>query len=98
MGSLAPGHILAGRYRLIAPLGRGAMGEVWQAEHVTLKTPVAVKMIVDAGFDEANPLRGELVARFFREAQAAAALRSPHVVQILDHGVDGVPYIAMELL
>lgn len=74
------------------------MGEVWQAEHVVLKTPVAVKMIVDAGFDEANPLREELVARFFREAQAAAALRSPHVVQILDHGVDGVPYIAMELL
>jgi serine/threonine-protein kinase len=74
------------------------MGEVWQAEHVALRTPVAVKMIVDAGFDEANPLREELVARFFREAQAAAALRSPHVVQILDHGVDGVPYIAMELL
>jgi serine/threonine-protein kinase len=82
----------------MAPLGRGAMGEVWQAEHVALKTPVAVKMIVDAGFDEANPLREELVTRFFREAQAAAALRSPHVVQILDHGVDGVPYIAMELL
>jgi serine/threonine-protein kinase len=74
------------------------MGEVWQAEHVVLRTPVAVKMIVDAGFDAANPLREELVARFFREAQAAAALRSPHVVQILDHGVDGVPYIAMELL
>jgi serine/threonine-protein kinase len=98
MGSIAPGHILAGRYRLMAPLGRGAMGEVWQAEHVVLRTPLAVKMIIDAGFAEDNPQREELVARFFREAQAAAALRSPHVVQILDHGVDGVPYIAMELL
>ncbi len=82
----------------MAPLGRGAMGEVWQAEHVVLRTPLAVKMIIDAGFAEDNPQREELVARFFREAQAAAALRSPHVVQILDHGVDGVPYIAMELL
>jgi serine/threonine-protein kinase len=74
------------------------MGEVWRAEHVVLGSPMAIKVIVDAGFDESNPLREELVTRFFREAQAAAALRSPHVVQILDHGVDGVPYIAMELL
>jgi eukaryotic-like serine/threonine-protein kinase len=99
MGSLAAGQVLAGRYRLVAPLGRGAMGEVWRAEHVSLGAPVAVKVIVDAGFDEANPMREELLTRFFREAQAAAALRSPHVVQILDHGVDGgIPYIAMELL
>ncbi len=74
------------------------MGEVWKAEHTALGAPVAIKVIVDAGFDENNPLREELVRRFFREAQAAAAMRSPHVVQILDHGVDGVPYIAMELL
>src|SRR5688572_9467816 len=99
MGSLAAGQVLAGRYRLVAPLGRGAMGEVWKAEHVSLGAPVAIKDIVDAGFDEANPLREELVTRFFREARAAAGLRSPHVVQILDHGVDGgIPYIAMELL
>lgn len=74
------------------------MGEVWKAEHTTLGSPVAIKVIVDAGFDENNPLREELLRRFYREAQAAAAMRSPHVVQILDHGVDGVPYIAMELL
>lgn len=98
MGSLVAGQILAGRYRLVSPLGRGAMGEVWKAEHTALGAPVAIKVIVDAGFDENNPLREELVRRFFREAQAAAAMRSPHVVQILDHGVDGVPYIAMELL
>jgi serine/threonine-protein kinase len=75
------------------------MGEVWKAEHVSLGAPVAIKVIVDGEFDEGNPLRGELLTRFFREAQAAAALRSPHVVQILDHGVEnGIPYIAMELL
>src|SRR3954471_2093512 len=99
MGSLSEGDVLAGRYRLISPLGRGAMGEVWKAEHVGLGTPVAVKVIVDVEFGEANPRRTELVARFFREAKAAASLRSPHVVQIFDHGdVNGVPYMAMELL
>ncbi len=70
------------------------MGSVWRAEHTSLGTPVAIKLI--------NPelARGQnLLARFHREAQAAAKLRSVHVVQILDHGVDeGVPYIAMECL
>jgi eukaryotic-like serine/threonine-protein kinase len=98
MGSLNAGHIVAGRYRLVSPLGRGAMGEVWKAIHTGLGTPVAIKVIVDADFGVQNPKRAELVARFFREAQAAASLRSPHVVQIFDHGDDGVPYIAMELL
>lgn len=98
MGSLNAGHIVAGRYRLVSPLGRGAMGEVWKAIHTGLGTPVAIKVIVDADFGAQNPKRDELVTRFFREAQAAASLRSPHVVQIFDHGDDGVPYIAMELL
>jgi serine/threonine-protein kinase len=70
------------------------MGSVWRAEHIQLRSPVAVKLI-DAQIME-NP---EALARFMREAQSAAALRSPHVVQILDYGADrGVPYIAMELL
>src|SRR5262245_14125395 len=99
MGSLSEGDVLAGRYRLISPLGRGAMGEVWKAEHVGLGTPVAVKVIVDEEFSEGSPRRAELRTRFFREAKAAASLRSPHVVHIFDHGdVNGVPYMAMELL
>lgn len=70
------------------------MGSVWRAEHLTLNSPVAVKLLEPAVAGE--PLG---LARFMREARAAAKLRSPHVVQILDHGVDeGVPYIAMELL
>jgi serine/threonine protein kinase len=70
------------------------MGSVWLAEHMTLRSPVAIKLI-DPGIAE-NP---EALARFLREAQSAASLRSPHVVQILDHGVDnGVPFIVMELL
>jgi serine/threonine-protein kinase len=90
----APQQILSGKYRLERELGRGGMGSVWLAEHMTLRSPVAIKLI-DPGIAE-NP---EALSRFLREAQAAASLRSPHVVQILDHGVDnGVPFIVMELL
>jgi eukaryotic-like serine/threonine-protein kinase len=86
--------IIAGKYRLIRQLGQGGMGSVWLAEHLTLCSQVAIKLIhVDIASS------AEVLGRFLREAQAAASLRSPHVVQILDHGVDhGTPYIAMELL
>ena len=88
------GDVLSGRYRLVAPLGQGGMGAVWRAEHVTLGSPVAVKLI--HAETASSP---DAQARFLREAQAAAALRSPHVVTVLDSGVeDGVPFIAMELL
>src|SRR5690242_17041836 len=87
-------QVLAGKYRLVHQLGKGGMGSVWLAHHLTLQSPVAIKLIEPQ--IAANP---EALTRFMREARAAAALRSPHVVQILDHGVDGgTPYIAMELL
>lgn len=87
-------RVIAGKYRLVDVLGRGGMGSVWRAEHLTLNSPVAVKLLEPAV--AGDPLG---LARFMREARAAAKLRSPHVVQILDHGVDdGVPYIVMELL
>ena len=84
--------------RLVRELGRGAMGSVWVADHLTLETHVAVKFInrqlLDAGDDE------DMRQRFSREARSAAHIKSPHVVQIFDHGVmdDGAPYIIMELL
>lgn len=89
-----PGLVLAGRYRLEDKLGVGGMGTVWRAEHLVLCAPVAVKILDrDVSRDE------EAHDRFIREARSAAALRSPHVVQILDYGIDGGhPYIAMELL
>jgi serine/threonine-protein kinase len=96
MGEKTPviGLVLAGRYRLEEKLGEGGMGTVWRAEHLVLCAPVAVKVLDrDVTNDE------EAHDRFIREARAAAALRSPHVVQILDYGIDGgVPYIVMELL
>jgi hypothetical protein len=86
--------VVAERFRLVKLLGRGGMGSVWLAQHLGLDIPCAVKFI--EGEYAALP---EAQARFGREAKAAAALRSPHVVQILDHGVwQGTPYMAMELL
>jgi len=72
------------------------MGSVWAAEHLTLKLPVVVKFV-----STELALSDELaVARFTREATAAARIKSPYVVQTLDHGVmaDGTPYIVMEKL
>ena len=67
---------------------------MWRAHHLALQSVVAVKLI-----DPAIAGHPEALARFMREAQAAAALRSPHVVNTFDYGVhDGVPFIAMELL
>ena len=91
---LAPNLVVAERFRLNRQLGQGGMGSVWHATHLGLDIPCAVKFI--EGEYSQSP---EAQSRFEREAKAAAQLRSPHVVQILDHGVwQGMPYIAMELL
>lgn len=86
-----------GSYRLEQLLGRGGMGEVWRAQHRMLARPAAVKLIrpVLLGGAEADVL-----ARFEREAQVIAGLRSPHTVTLFDFGVadDGALYYAMELL
>ncbi|MEY4546784.1 MAG: hypothetical protein RL685_2979 [Pseudomonadota bacterium] len=87
-------RVLGEKYRLVRPLVAGGMGTVWIAEHLSLRSAVAVKLL---SREIAETEEGE--QRFLREARTAASLRSPHVVQILDHGVDaGTPYIVMELL
>src|SRR5882757_9637908 len=89
-----PGTVILGRYRLDSVLGRGGMGSVWRAEHLQLRSPVAVKLL-----DAAISGNAQMLARFMREAQSAASLRSPHVVQIFDYGVEaGTAFIAMEML
>lgn len=88
------GKVLAGRYQLTAKLGEGGMGSVWRAQHLALHSQVAVKLI-----DPEIAGSTEALARFQREAQASAELRSTHIVQIFDYGIDaGTPYIVMELL
>jgi serine/threonine protein kinase len=91
---MEPGEVVAGKYRLDSLLARGGMGTVWCARHLALDVDVALKLMMP---DIASS--AEQRARFEREAKSAAQLKSPHVVQIHDYGVDGdVPYIVMELL
>ncbi len=86
--------MLAGRYRIIAPIGRGASAQVFLADDVRLRRRVAVKMLHDALADDAAFLR-----RFQAEAQAAAALNHPNVMAVYDWGEDeGVPFMVVELL
>jgi serine/threonine-protein kinase len=93
--AFAPGYLLAPNLRLSRMLAEGGMGSVWVADHLGLKTRVAIKFISEASASDES-----MKIRFSREATAAAQIKSPHVVQIFDHGVvDGqVPYIVMELL
>jgi hypothetical protein len=94
MSEIAPGRVLAGRYRLEHLLGEGGMGQVWVARHTNLSRMVAVKLMTPEA--HASPL---MRARFEREARACGQLRSPHVVQVFDYGVeDDIPYLVMELL
>jgi serine/threonine protein kinase len=88
-----------GKYRVLEPLGRGGMARVYRAYHPQLDRYVAIKVLradlVEMGEIKAESWR----ARFRREAQAVAALRHPHIVQVFDFDVqDDVYYMVMELL
>jgi serine/threonine-protein kinase len=76
-------------------LGRGGMGSVWEAYHIALETEIAIKFL-----DPQLSSRTDIRSRFAQEATAAARIKSPHVVGILDYGFteDGRGFIAMELL
>lgn len=93
---LGHGDVVGGRWRLEEFIKRGGMGRVWRASDLRLCEPVALKLM-DPAMVETDAAR----ARFLREAQAAARVRGPNVVQVLDFDVDAatrVPYLAMELL
>ena len=88
------GHVLGGRYHLAELVGQGGMATIYRARDTKLGRDVAIKV-----------LRGEygsdvsFLARFQREAQAAAQLNHPNVVAVFDYGQDPVgPYIVMELV
>ena len=89
-----------GGYELVRPLGEGGMGEVWEARHLMLARPAAVKLIRAERLQAHAEARDAAIQRFTREAQITASLRSPYTVQLFDFGAtdDGVLYYAMELL
>jgi len=85
-----------GRYRLVAELGRGAMGVVYKAEDPLLNRTVAIKTII---LMDDPAARAEYEARFFQEAKAAGGLNHPNLITIHDVGREGdIAYMAMELL
>jgi serine/threonine-protein kinase len=89
-----------GSYRLVEPLGKGGMGEVWRASHRMLARPAAVKLIRPEVLGGDQTTRQVVLTRFQREAEATAALRSVHTIQLHDFGTteDGAFYYVMELL
>ncbi|MEO5761353.1 MAG: protein kinase [Vicinamibacteria bacterium] len=84
-----------GKYDIIKPLGKGAMGIVYLAKDSMLDREVALKVMVSNIADDAD-----LKMRFEREAKAVAKLSHPNVVNVFDLGyhTDGSPFMAMELL
>jgi serine/threonine-protein kinase len=86
------GRTLGGRYSVEAELGRGGMARVYRGTDLVLGRPVAVKVL-----SSQYAQNGAFVSRFRREAQAAARLNHPNLVQVFDTGSDdGVHYIVME--
>lgn len=90
-----PGDVLAGKYRVESVLGIGGMGVVVLVEHLELSQQMAIKLMHPAATGDP-----QAVARFLREARAAAGLKSEHVVRIYDTGTldSGAPFMVMELL
>ncbi|MEJ7729344.1 MAG: protein kinase [Polyangiaceae bacterium] len=84
-----------GKYEIARVIGRGGMGSVYEALNTSIGKRVAMKF-VDAEMSKNR----DAVARFQREAQAASAAESAHIVEIFDSGFtdDGLPFIVMELL
>src|SRR5579862_9880967 len=83
-----------GRYEVVRSIGRGAMAQLFEGRHVDLGTRVAIKVLhADAALDQSA------ARRVLREGRATAAIRHPHVVNVLDVGEEqGRPFLVMELL
>src|SRR5262249_5846907 len=91
-GRFAPGALLAGRYRILALLGRGGMGEVYQATDLTLGQYVALKFLPEEAASDQR-----LLERFHGEVRIARQVSHPNVCRVYDIGeAEGAPFISME--
>ena len=91
-GRILPGTLLSDRYRIVALVGRGGMGEVYRAEDLKLDQDVALKFLPEKLVQD-----GAALARFHREVRIAREISHPNVCRVFDIGeTNGVPFISME--
>ena len=91
-GRFIPGQILAERYRIVALLGKGGMGEVYRADDLRLGQPVAMKFLPQAVSQD-----GAALSRFHREVRLARQVSHPNVCRVFDIGeTTGLPFLTME--
>ena len=90
MDVLPAGHEIGG-YRIVRVAGRGAVGVVYEARHITLGKKVAIKTL-----NKLFAKEPEFLARFNREAEGGSSVDHPNITTVLDHGEqDGLPYLVM---
>ncbi|HEU0035990.1 MAG TPA: serine/threonine-protein kinase [Kofleriaceae bacterium] len=89
------GQVIEGRFQIVAPLGKGGMGEVYRARQLSIGRDVALKVL-----DRRIERDVAAVKRFFREAKLASTLAHPNTVPIIDFGqtAEGRLYLVMELV
>src|SRR5690242_19284042 len=91
-GRFFPGSLLAERYRIVALLGRGGMGEVYRADDLTLGQPVALKFLPEEAAEDPG-----LLERFRSEVRISRKVSHPNVCRVYDVGdVDGQTFFTME--
>ena len=92
---VAPGDVVAGRYRVVRVLASGGMGVVVEALHEQLKSKVALKFLHEHVLEHEHAK-----ARFLREAMLAAKMNTEHIARLFDVGTleNGAPFVVMELL
>ena len=95
IGEIVLGSVVGERYRLVRKVGEGAMGEVYEAEHVHMRRKVAVKVLHRKFAADADA-----IARLRREAESTGTLAHPNIVEAIDFGrsADGHVYLVMEWL
>jgi eukaryotic-like serine/threonine-protein kinase len=88
------GKTIGGKYKVLEQIGSGGMAVVYRGEHIYLKKPVAIKVMLPS-FSE----KPELVQRFLQEAEMASKLDHPNIVKIFDFGdEDGLLYLVMQFI
>ncbi|MCB9730246.1 MAG: serine/threonine protein kinase [Deltaproteobacteria bacterium] len=92
---LAPGTELQGRYRVKRVVGRGAMGTVYEGQHIVLQRRVAIKLL-----NLSRMHQDEAIVRFVREARTASSIGHQHIVDVTDFGTTetGTPFLVMEFI